>query len=174
MRQIMKRILCPIHKGPSRREPGLETPRLRLFQASTRGRSLQCGPCNGRAEKRIERAAQQTLVTSKRVKDTSFWNSVKYSGGAASYQVYLEQFPSGSYVNLASERIRGVKGRGKVHEEAAPIYNTSSSASGEMGNCEQLSLKLYNWREIEQNYKIGDHISGNREASESHVEFITA
>ena len=55
--------------------------------------------------------------------DTSFWNSMKDSGDITSYQAYLEQFPSESYVNLASERIRGVKGRGKVHQEAASIYN---------------------------------------------------
>jgi hypothetical protein len=71
---------------------------------------------------------------------------VKYSGDVASYQVYLEQFPSGSSVNLTSERIRGVKGRGQVHQEAAPIYNTSSWASGEKEKCKQISLKLNNWR----------------------------
>jgi serine protease Do len=41
--------------------------------------------------------------------DTSFWNSMKDSGDITSYQAYLEQFPSGSYVNLARERINLVR-----------------------------------------------------------------
>jgi serine/threonine protein kinase len=47
--------------------------------------------------------------TTPRAEDTSFWNSMKDSGDITSYQAYLEQFPSGSYVSLAWERINSVR-----------------------------------------------------------------
>ena len=72
----------------------------------------------GMTYKAAERTAAeaQTAATQRRAQERALWNTIKDSNRASDYQVYLQQYPNGTYAALA--RMRMAEAERRTAEEA--------------------------------------------------------
>jgi serine/threonine protein kinase len=96
-------------------------------RAGTQSGSSQYGTGTG-----TDGRLQQTLPTQSHEIELEFWRSIKDSGDAEEFQLYLERFPSGAYSDLARRKISKLAtGTGTVRADQSGVDN--SVAAGTSG-----------------------------------------
>jgi tRNA A-37 threonylcarbamoyl transferase component Bud32 len=113
--------------GRSAAPGGDQTGSVAPTRAGTQG-----GTGHHAAETGTNAGLQQTLPTQSHEIELEFWRSIKDSGDAEEFQLYLERFPSGSYSDLARRKMsKLVTGASMVRADQSGIdKSVAADASG--------------------------------------------